>query len=364
MEVDTGATLSVISKATYDRAWREEPPPLAPSTTRLRTYTGEEVPVKGEIEVDLCHRDQQKRLTLIVTEGNGPSLLGRNWLTELRLNWKTMYQVRNSSALAAVLDDHKEIWEPLPAEVHVDPQVPPSFHRPRPVPFALKQKVEAELERLEREGIIRPRKFSQWAAPIVAVPKSDGSVRLCGDYKVSANKAIVCDTHPIPRSEDIFTAMAGGVSFSKLDLSHAYLQLQLDDSAREYLVINTHKGYTRMPFGITWAPAIFQRTMDNLLQGLDHVRVYIDDILVTGKTEEEHLQTLTEVLTRLQSAGMRLKREKCTFMADEVVYLGHRINREGIQPTDDKVQAISATPRPVNTTQLRAFLGLVNFYGS
>ena len=118
-----------------------------------------------------------------------------------------------------------------------------------------------------------------------------------------------------------------------------------------------------MPFGITSAPAIFQRTMDNLLQGLDHVRVYIDDILVTSKTEEEHLQTLTEVLTRLQSAGMRLKREKCTFMADEVVYLGHRINREGIQPTDDKVQAISATPRPVNTTQLRAFLGLVNFYG-
>ena len=118
-----------------------------------------------------------------------------------------------------------------------------------------------------------------------------------------------------------------------------------------------------MPFGITSAPAIFQRTMDNLLQGLDHVRVYIDDILVTSKTEEEHLQTLTEVLTRLQSAGMRLKREKCTFMADEVVYLGHRINREGIQPTDDKVRAISATPRLVNTTQLRAFLGLVNFYG-
>ena len=368
MEVDTGATLSVISKATYNRAWREEPPPLAPSTARLRTYTGEEIPVKGEIEVDVCHRDQQKRLTLIVTEGNGPSLLGRNWLTELRLNWKTTYQVRNSSALAAVLDDHKEIFRKelgtitcAKAEIHVDQQVPPSFHRPRPVPFALKQKVEAKLERLEREGIIRPRKSSQWAAPIVAVPKSDGSVRLCGDYKVSANKAIVCDTHPIPRSEDIFTAMAGGVSFSKLDLSHAYLQLQLDDSAREYLVINTHKGlfeYTRMPFGITSAPAIFQRTMDNLLQGLDHVRVYIDDILVTGKTEEEHLRTLTEVLTRLQSAGMRLKREKCTFMADEVVYLGHRINREGIQPTDDKVRAISATPRPVNTTQLRAFLGL------
>ena len=204
MEVDTGATLSVISKATYNRAWREEPPPLAPSTARLRTYTGEEIPVMGEIEVDVCHRYQQKRLTLIVTEGNGPSLLGRNWLIELRLNWKTTYQVRNSSALATVLDDHKEIFRKelgtitcAKAEIHVDPQVPPSFHRPRHVPFALKQKVEAELERLKREGIIRPRKFSQWAAPIVAVPKSDGSVRLCGE---SANKAIVCDTHPIHQS--------------------------------------------------------------------------------------------------------------------------------------------------------------------
>ena len=241
-----------------------------------------------------------------------------------------------------MLDAHKAVFaEELrtitctKAEIHVDPQVPPSFHRPRPVPFALKQKVEAELERLQREGIIRRRQSSKWAAPIVPVPKSDGSVRLCGDYKLSANKAVICDTHPIPRSEDIFAAMSGGVSFSKLNLSHAYLQLQLADSVKEYLVINTHKGlleYSRMPFGITSAPAIFQRTMDNLLQGLDHVSVYIDDILVTGKTEQEHLETLNKVLTRLESAGVHLKKEKCTFMAEEV-YLGHRTNREEIQPT-------------------------------
>ena len=144
--------------------------------------------------------------------------------------------VRESSALATVLHDHRAVFKNelgtitcAKAEIHVDPQVPPSFHRPRPVPFALKQKVEIELERLQREGIIHPRQFSQWAAPIVAVPKSDGSVRLCGDYKVSANKAIICDIHPISRSEDIFAAMSGGISFSKLDLSHAYLQLQLAD---------------------------------------------------------------------------------------------------------------------------------------
>ena len=108
-----------------------------------------------------------------------------------------------------------------------------------------------------------------------------------------------------------------------MDLSH--LQLQLDDKYRDYLVINTQKGlyeYTRMPFGITSAPAIFQRTMDNLLQGLNNVVVYIDDILITGKSNEEHLSTLDKVLSRLEKAGVRLKRKKCIFMAPDVVYLG------------------------------------------
>lgn len=373
MEVDTGATLSVIGEATYHQMWGDKPPPLTNSNVRLRTYTGEDIPVTGTLEVEVRHAAQQKQLTLIVTKGSGPSLLGRNWLTELRIDWKTTYQIQESTALTAVLDAHQAVFRKelgtitcAKAELHVDPQVPPVFHRPRTVPFSLKSKVEAELERLQREGTIRPRQFSEWAAPIVAVPKGDGSVRICGDYKVSANKAIICDTHPIPRNEDIFAAMSGGVSFSKLDLSHAYLQLQLDDAARDYLVINTHKGlfeYTRMPFGITSAPAIFQRTMDNLLQGLKHVSVYIDDILITGETDEEHLQTLNEVLTRLETAGVRLKKEKCEFMAKEVIYLGHRINRDGLQPTDEKVQTITDTPRPSNISELRAFLGLINFYG-
>jgi len=373
MEVDTGATLSVISEATYRRTWGDNPPPLAKTKARLRTYTGEEIPVRGAVDVTVTHAGQQKQLSIIVTEGSGPSLLGRNWLEELRIDWRSTHQVRELTGLTKVLKSHEVVFKEelgtitcAKASLHVDSQVPPAFHRPRPVPFSLKEKGEAELERLERNGIIRPRQFSQWAAPIVAVPKSDGSVRVCGDYKVSANKAVICDTHPIPRSEDIFAAMSGGVSFSKLDLSHAYLQLQLDDEARDYLVINTHKGlfeYTRMPFGITSAPAIFQRTMDSLLQGLKHVCVYIDDILITGKTEEEHLQTLNEVLTRLENAGVRLKKDKCVFMADEVVYLGHRINKEGPQPPSEKVRAITDSPAPTNISELRAFLGLVNFYG-
>ena len=252
------------------------------------------------------------------------------------------------------------------AKIQIDPEVRPRFHKPRPVPFSLRTKVEEELERLEKEGIIQPKQFSEWAAPIVPILKEDGSVRICGDYKVTANRAVKVDPYPLPRIEDLFTAMPGGVTFTKLDLSHVYLQLELDETSREYLAINTHKGlfeYTRLPFGVSSAPSIFQRTMDNLLQGLEHVATYIDDTIITGKTEEEHLRNLDEVLRRLEEAGMRLKKKKCVFMGPEVEYLRHRINKEGLQPTEEKVRAITGAPQPTQVSELRAFLGLINYYG-
>lgn len=103
--------------------------------------------------------------------------------------------------------------------------------------------------------------------------------------------------------------------------------------------------------------------MDSILQGLPHVCVYLDDILVTGATEEEHLQNLDAVLTRLEKAGIRLKRNKCEFLLPAVEYLGHRITAQGLQPTDDKSQAIRDAPTPTNVSQLKSFLGLVNYYG-
>ena len=117
-----------------------------------------------------------------------------------------------------------------------------------------------------------------------------------------------------------------------------------------------------MPFGVSSAPAIFQRTMESILQGLDRVAVYIDDILITGRSEEEHLRVLDEVLQRLEKAGMRLKKSKCTFLSQSVEYLGHKISKEGLQPTEDKVRAITHAPKPNNVSQLKAFLGLVNYY--
>lgn len=309
----------------------------------------------GSLQVEVELRQERKQLSLIVAKGQTPSLL-----SQLKLYWKAAYKVQKIDPLSTILDAHQVVFREelgmikgTTAKIHVDPEVRPQFCKPRPVPFSLRKKVEDELVRLERDGIIRPRQFSEWAAPIVPVLKSDGSVRICGDYKITANRAVKVDTHPIPRIEDLFTAMSGGVSFTKLDLSHAYLQLVLDETSRDYLTINTHKGlfeYMRLPFGVSSAPSIFQRTMDNLLQGLEHVTVYIDDILITGRTEEEHLSTLDEVLRRLEETGMRLKKEKCVFMVSQVEYLGQRLSKNGLQPTDEKVRAITEAPQPSNVS--------------
>ena len=164
----------------------------------------------------------------------------------------------------------------------------------------------------------------------------------------------------------LLVKLRGGKRFTKLDLKSAYQQLPLDPGSQQYVTINTHRGlyrYKRLPFGIASSPPIFQRTIDIILQGLDHVASIQDDILITGKDDEEHITNLNLVLNRLDSYELRLQLNKCKFMHKSVTYMGCVISAEGISPTEDKIEAIRQAPRPEYTTQLRAFLGMVNYHG-
>ena len=245
------------------------------------------------------------------------------------------------------------------------PDVQPKFHRPRPVPFALKEAVERELDRLEEAGVIEKVTHCEWAAPVVVVPKKNGTVQLCGDYKVSINQALMVDQYPLPKPSDLFAALSGGKWFTKLDLAQAYTQMELDEVSRQFVAINTHRGlyrYTRLPFGIASAPAIFQRAMDTILQGMSGVLCYLDDTLIVGKNKEEHLATVEEVLKRLQNEGLRVNKEKCCFLTTSVQYLGHRIDANGIHATGEKLDAVLMAPVPSSVPQLRSFLGMINYY--
>ena len=154
----------------------------------------------------------------------------------------------------------------------MDSNATPSFNLAHSVPYALREKVEQELVRLQQEGVLEPVQVSEWAAPMVAVLKADKTnVRICGDFRLTVNPISMLDRYPMPKTTDLFAKLSKGNFFSKLDLSHAYQQLPLDEESKRYVVINTQKGlfrYTRLPFGISSAPAIFQRVIEGLLQGI------------------------------------------------------------------------------------------------
>lgn len=370
MEIDTGASVSLVSEETWKKTFLDVP--LEHSEVRLSTYSGEGIGVLGKKMVQVKYGSQKCSLPLIVVEGNGSSLLGRNWLKVIKVDWESVKKM-SSTPLDNLLAQYQKVFQEglgtlkdIQANLTIKPGAKPKFFRARSVPYALKGVIEQELQRLEKQGIIEPVKYSDWAAPVVPVPKADGHIRLCGDYKVTINPELEVDQFPVPTPEDLFATLAGGKVFTKLDLSRAYQQVVLEPSSRKYVTVNTHKGlyqYTRLPFGVASAPAIFQQIMEKLLLGIPGVVVYLDDILITGPTDEEHVRNLAQVLGRLDQHGLRVKRSKCQFLQPQVDYLGYRIDKEGLHTMHTKVAAIVEAPTPKNVHELRAFLGLINYYG-
>ena len=247
-ELDTGAAVSVMAENTFNRLFPEQQ--LQRSSVRLKTYTGAKMHTLGAFGAEVAYGDQDpKQLSLVVVRGNGPTLLGRNWLKHFVLDWNTIRSVQlEKDELLGLLNEYADVFTdklgtiiPFKATLVVAPGATPKFRPPRPVPYALKPLVEQELDRLEKARVLERVTHSDWAAPIVTVPKRDGQVGICGDYKVTINPALDVDQYPLPRPEDLFATLAGGKYFSTLDLSHAYNQLVLDESAHKYLTINTSR---------------------------------------------------------------------------------------------------------------------------
>jgi len=223
MELDTGAGISKETHAKYFKGV-----PLQPSTTKLHAYTGDPIHVLGQfnVNVNVRYKSQSAALPLTVVAGAGPSLLGRNWLTENCLNWKEIFHVHVTEAsvlsevtqkLHAVIRNHSDLFKDelrtikgLSAKLELKDGVSPKFFRARTVPYELQQAVEEEYNHLERDVIIRKVEFSDWATPMVHVPKSDGITRSCGNYAITVNPHLNVPSYSIPLPEDVFHKLRGG----------------------------------------------------------------------------------------------------------------------------------------------------------
>ena len=389
MELDTGSALSIIPLRLYSAHFTDLE--LSPSSVVLKTYTGERVRPTGALDVTVECNEQKVQAQLLVVDTCGPPLFGRDWLKLIRIDWPRVFRVEKVKReeeppikqaenltpatkvkLEALLDKYADIFgedrgklRTGKGHLQLRDDAVPKFCKARPLPYALRSKVAEELSRLESDGIISPVSWSDWATPIVPIVKKDGSVRVCGDFKVTVNPQLNVEQYPLPRIDDVFASLAGGKRFSKIDLKQAYLQMEMDDESSALLTLNTHKGLfklNRLAFGVASAPALWQRSMDQILQGIPYTQCILDDIIVTGEDDAEHLRNLETVFRRLSEAGLRVNRLKCNFFQEHVEYCGHGVSARGLHKTPAKIDAISDARCPVNVTELRSFLGLVNYY--
>lgn len=387
MLYDPGAAFSVIGK----QLWLNIGSPNLTKAQNLIAYTDIEIETLGTAQINVHAFNQHKKLTVYVVAENDIPLFGLDWCLEFNITMppgaKICHTKQNNTTeqdiekqenkeMRQLLIQYKELFNGSmgsihgqSVKIHIDPNATPKMFRPRPVPISLQDQVNAELKRLQAEDVLEPVDMKttniEWATPVVIAVKSNGNVRICGDFRVTINPHVQRDDYPLPRFEDIMSKLNGGQEFTKIDLRDAYLQINVEQESRKYLIIATHQGYfayKRLPFGISFAPAYFQRIMDQILSGINGTICYLDDILITAPTREEHLQRVQQVLQRLYEAGIRTHVSKCEWMQDSTVFLGHRIDRYGLHPTNAHIESIRDMRTPRNTTELRSFLGSITYY--
>nr|XP_034311360.1 uncharacterized protein K02A2.6-like [Crassostrea gigas] len=228
MELDTGSSVSIIPETFYRENLSDVP--LQKTRIKLNTFSGESINLLGMAHVPVTLNKQQKNMDLMVVAQKGPALFGRDGLLQFQVNWHEIKVLKlqqstqkTDAVLKEILNKHKAVFgseigklKGITATLYLEDNAQPKLCKARLVPYSLKPKVEEELQRLEKEGIIKPVTHSKWASPVVPVVKKNGQVRLCGDYKVTINPVMKVDQYPLPRIQDIFASLAGGKKFSSL----------------------------------------------------------------------------------------------------------------------------------------------------
>ncbi|XP_064472857.1 uncharacterized protein K02A2.6-like [Ornithodoros turicata] len=366
--LDTGAGVNVVGERTWRTHLRV---PLEATTTRLVPYgVQQEIPVMGKFTAMFSAKLSSTRAEVYVVQGPQPSLLSYKTARELML-----IDIVQAVAEHTSVDARKEFpklfgglgrLKQFQVKLEISSDVSPVARQHRRIPFRVRKALEAELARLEALDIIEhvtgP---TPWVSPIVVVPKphTDGAVRMCIDMR-EANKAIARVRHVMPTIEDIISILNGAAFFSKLDLNEGYHQLELDESSRTITTFSTHCGlrrYKRLLFGVNAAAEIFQDAIRQILPDENGIINVSDDILISGRTMEEHDRRLRLVLMSLQDAGLTLNGKKCVIGARTLKFYGHVFSADGISVDPEKVEAVTKMAPPKDATEVRSLLGMVNY---
>ena len=344
---------------------------------KLAVYPEKGIVILDDMELPLVKDINEPPRISMISRSRLKAEIRKNEVTELYLaTVKITDESSNTTAPDWITNEFSDVFlDGLPPDmpperkvVHEIPLLPDSSPQFKGI-FRLSQvelqELRKQLSQLLNDGKISP-STSPYGAPVLFVKKKDGSLRMCIDYR-ALNSQTVKNRYALPRIDDLLDQLYGAKRFSKIDLTSGYWQIAIAAADRHKTAFRTRYGHYEfnvMPFGLTNAPATFQSLMNDIFRDMLDicVVVYLDDILVYSKNDEDHEKHVRQVLQRLREHKLYARPSKCTFFTDTVEYLGHVIGSDGIRPNPALVKAIVEFPQPHTLKELQSFLGLANYY--
>ena len=365
--IDSGAGVNVIDTSSFNQLKNMH---IQPTSKRIYGYRSTKpLPVVGKFEAEIKSSVTSKSTVMqfCVVDGRDKNLIGYETAIDLGL-----LHIVNSVSTPKVdnmIEDYKDCFEGLgkmkgrTAKLHVNDSIKPLAQKYRRLPFHIRDQAEAAPTNLEELDIIeRAEGPPPWVSPIVVAPKKTG-IRICVDMR-AANQAIERERHPVPTVEDLIVDLNGATVFSKIDLNQGYHQLELAEECRSITTFATHIGlfpYKQLSFGINSAAEIFQKSIEEVLQGIEGVRNISDDIIIFGRSQADHDAALQAVFQKMRVNNLTANPAKCLFNQSSIDFFGHHFSADGISADDKKVASLINASPPKNATEVRSFLGLAQY---
>ena len=342
--------------------------------TKLTAYNGTEIPCHGKITFPCQYMDEFQKTEFYIVDVDGPAIIGLPSCESLRI--VTLHCSISASPPATKITCVQDLMKtnpeqfdrigkmPGPVKLVVDQSVPPHIDAPRKTPIALKDAIKDELDNMVSEGVIRKvTEPTDWVSSLAYSKKKSGKLRICLDPR-HLNQALKRPHHKIPTIEELTHQFCGSQFFSKLDAKSGYWSVQLDEESQLLTTFQTPYGrycFTRLPFGLKVSQDIFQLKMDQILENVKCATGISDDVVVYGKTEEEHDESLRNLMKAAADNGLVFNAEKCSIKTKAITFFGATYTPEGVHPDSSKVNDLKNMPAPTSKKELQEFLGFITY---
>lgn len=370
-KIDTGSQVNIISKNVFDKIkTANKNVKLNKCNVTLEAYGGFKISPLGSINIDCLFKNNKFNIRFVVVEGNLTPILGLSSCINLNL----VSKVDSMSALNkdSFIKQNQDVFMGLgkfnkKCTLKLKKNAQPVARPPRRVALAIKGKLKAHLDSLEKRGIIS--KFdepTEWLSNVVIIEKNDKSLRLCLDPK-DLNEALEREFCVIPTLDEIRSKLQGQNYFTVLDFKEGFYQVELNEESSKLCAFGTIFGvykFNRLPFGLNCAPEFFQKLNNKNFGDIQGCLVYFDDLLIYGDCPESHDRALNNVIQRARQLNVKFNSAKIQYRVNEVKYLGNKFNNEGMQPDEEKIQAILGLKEPKNKKELQKILGMINYLRS